>query len=224
MIIPGTAHKPYYSPDGKRVPSVTTILDIVNKPYLVKWANNLGLQGINIADNKEHITGIGTLLHAMIEGVLNNDTVDDSKFSPEQKEIAGQCFGKFAVWHSEHDIVPVKTEASMSSYQYGGTMDAILYVDGKPTIMDWKTSKQVDPEYFAQLAAYNNLLISNFALGTDVGFDIPLIEQVAVLDVPKEGPDWEYVVIPVRSEKFTDAWNYFEQARKLYDAKKRLKL
>ena len=221
-IVPNDGPKPYYSPNGKRVPSVTTILDIVNKPYLVKWANNMGLQGINIADNKDHITGIGTLLHARIEGVLNNEEVDDSMFSETQKEIADKCFTKFALWHSEHRIETIATELSMASYQYGGTMDAILIVDGKPTILDWKTSKQIDPEYFAQLAAYNQLVKQNI-LGEDIG-DIPTIEQVAVLDVPKEGNDWEYSVVNVKSETFANAINYFEFARKLYEAKKKLKL
>ena len=40
------AHTQYKLVDGTKVPSVTTVLGILNKPALVKWANNLGLQGI----------------------------------------------------------------------------------------------------------------------------------------------------------------------------------
>jgi len=41
------AHITYKLADGVPVPGVTTILSVLNKPALVKWANNLGLQGID---------------------------------------------------------------------------------------------------------------------------------------------------------------------------------
>ena len=43
----GRVHTVYKTKDGKRVPGVTTILGVINKPALVRWANNLGLQGID---------------------------------------------------------------------------------------------------------------------------------------------------------------------------------
>ena len=42
-------HTVYRTADGQRVPGVTTVLGILNKPALIKWANNLGLQGIDSA-------------------------------------------------------------------------------------------------------------------------------------------------------------------------------
>ena len=223
MITPGTAHKPYYSPYGDRVPSVTTILGVVDK-NLTNWANKLGLQGKSLADESSHVMGIGTLLHGYIEGMFKNEDVDDSKFTDEQKETAQRCFQKFSLWASGHQIVPISLELSLASDRYGGTMDALLEVDGIVTIMDWKTSNQIYPEYFAQLSAYHNLISEKFNLGEDVGFTIPAIGQVGILKVPKEdGQDFEYSVRNVDSQEFRNAWNYFEACLNLYNAKKRLK-
>ena len=41
------AHTAYKTAGGQRVPGVTTVLGVINKPALVPWANQLGLQGIN---------------------------------------------------------------------------------------------------------------------------------------------------------------------------------
>ena len=224
MITPGTAHKPYYSPDGDRVPSVTTILGVVDK-NLTNWANKLGLQGKSLSDESSHVMGIGTLLHAYIEGMFRDEDVDDSGFTDEQKEVAQRCFGKFSLWASEHQITPISLELSLASGRYGGTMDALLEIDRVVTIMDWKTSKDIYPEYFAQLSAYHNLISEKFDLGEDIGFTIPNnIQQVGILKVPKEnGQDFEYSVRNVDSREFRNAWIYFEACLNLYNAKKRLK-
>ena len=215
MIIPGTAHKPYYSPDGERVPSVTTILGVVDK-NLTNWANKLGLEGKSLSDESANTMGIGTLLHAYIEGMfLQDEDVDDSSFTEEQKEIAKKCFGKFSMWASRHRVVPLFLELSLASDRYGGTMDALVEIDGVVTIMDWKTSKAIYPEYFAQLAAYYNLLKDN------VRGDV---KQVGILKVPKEdGQDFEYSVRNTGSTEFRNAWIYFEACLNLYNARKRLK-
>ena len=220
MITPGTAHKPYYTPYGDRVPSVTTILGVVDK-NLTNWANKLGLQGKSLSDESANTMGIGTLLHAYIEGYFKGEEVDDSEFSEEQKEIAQKCFGKFSLWTSEHQIYPLHLELSLSSDRYGGTMDAIIEIDGITTIMDWKTSKAIYPEYFAQLSAYHNLLYNLPDHSNEI---YNSIKQVGILKIPKEdGQDFEYSTIKVDSEKFRNGWKYFEACLNLYNAKKLLK-
>lgn len=224
MIVPDSGPKPYYSPDGKRVPSVTTILGVVDKPYLLKWANNLGLAGTTLDQERERTTGIGTLLHAYIEGLLKNESVDDRSFSEEQIQTAKRCLDKFLVWHSEHEIVPIATEYRLASGNYGGTMDAILEVDGILTILDWKTSKSISPEYFAQLSAYYHLYnMFGEEQEHNHSHEIKEVKQIAVLKVPKEnGMEYEYSVLDVETEKFRNAWEYFNACFGLYNARKRL--
>ena len=40
----GNTHEEYINRDGVEVPSVTTILKLLNKPTLQKWANYLGFK------------------------------------------------------------------------------------------------------------------------------------------------------------------------------------
>ena len=41
-------HTVYKLASGARVPGVTTVLSVLNKPALVPWANKLGLEGIDV--------------------------------------------------------------------------------------------------------------------------------------------------------------------------------
>ena len=57
------AHIRYVNAMGKRLPGVTTVIGVLNKPLLVPWANNLGLQGINVRDYVNDKADILSLIH-----------------------------------------------------------------------------------------------------------------------------------------------------------------
>lgn len=226
----GYRHK--YITKGLTVPGVTTILAVAAKPVLIPWANRLGLEGVAVADYNKNVTGIGSLVHAYIEGFLTKQEVDDSGMTDEQKMTARAAYTKFAEWYYSHDVKPHWAELSISGSDYGGTIDAIMDVDGVATIMDWKTSKDVYPEYYAQLAAYFNLWTEDRARRLDLSGDaktplsnaeLPEVEQVAVLQVAKEVGDAQFVSLKVDEQRFTNAWKYFEACKALYYAKKVLK-
>ncbi len=193
VIVPKeSVHPTYISANGKKLPSVTTILGIINKPFLVKWANKMGLQGINVEEYNRGITGIGTLAHARIQAFLENARIDDRGYTDKEIAVSLSCFNGFMKWYEEHTVERILTEKSMISeeHKFGGTIDALLVVDGTPTIVDFKTSNQISSEYFSQLAAYDILL-------KEFGFTP---EKSAILRLPKgKGeqfsvePPYEYV-------------------------------
>jgi hypothetical protein len=82
------AHTIYKLANGKRVPGVTTVLGVINKPALVKWANGLGLQGIDSTTYVDETARIGTLAHAMIQEYLGGPKWDRQAFTPEQVDQA----------------------------------------------------------------------------------------------------------------------------------------
>jgi hypothetical protein len=170
-------HPTYISSDGKKLPSVTTILNVINKPFLVKWANKMGLQGVNVEEYNKGITGIGTLVHARIQAFLENVPLDDRGYTEKEISISLSCFNEFMRWYNSHSIERILTEKSFVSeeYKFGGTIDAFLVVDGIPTIIDFKTSNQISSEYYSQLAAYDILLREH-------GFSP---EKSAILRLPK---------------------------------------
>ena len=155
------AHTVYKLADGKtRVPGTTTITGLLNKPYLVKWANNLGLEGIDSSTYTDEAAKTGTLAHAMVQAHLQNEQLDMNQFSKVQIDLAENALISFFEWKSRHEIEPIKCEVPFVSetLKYGGTIDCYCTLDGKPTLLDFKTGKAIYEEYFVQLAAYRNLL------------------------------------------------------------------
>lgn len=155
------AHTVYRLADGKtRVPGTTTITGLLNKPYLVKWANNLGLEGIDSSTYTDEAAKIGTLAHAMVQANLQNEQLDMRQYSPIQVDLAENALISFFEWKGRHVIDPIRCETPMVSekLKYGGTIDCYCLLDGVPTLLDFKTGKAIYEEYFVQLAAYRNLL------------------------------------------------------------------
>lgn len=157
------AHIRYLNKNGERVPGVTTFIGILNKPALVPWANNLGLQGIDVKDYVNDKADIGTLAHEMIFSHLKKVKVDTSLYSQEQIDLAENSFLKYLEWEKKHTLKPILLEAQLVSekYQYGGTVDNFCILDDIVTLLDYKTSKAIYTEAHIQVSAYRNLLEEN---------------------------------------------------------------
>lgn len=155
------AHIVYKTSDGKRVPGATTITGLLNKPYLIKWANNLGLEGIDSSKYTDEAAAIGTLAHEMVQADLQGYKVDTSMYSPIQVSLAENSVLSFLEWKSRHRIEPIICEVPMVSdkLRFGGTVDCYCMMDGVPTLLDFKTGKAIYDEYFVQVSAYKELLL-----------------------------------------------------------------
>lgn len=157
------AHQKYYTSDGERVPGVTTVLNVLNKPALVPWANKLGLEGIDVKKYVDKMASIGTLAHYLIECDLKNEQPDLNSYSPEEINLAENCLISYYEWKKTNNPEPVLIEAQLSSdvFRFGGTIDLYAVVDGQPYLIDLKTGKAIYPEMICQLAAYTKLLQEN---------------------------------------------------------------
>lgn len=157
------AHTRYKNAEGKIVPGATTILSVLNKPALVKWANNLGLQGIDSNSYVDSMATIGTLAHYMIECYLKKETPDLSEYSPAEISLAENSVLKFHEWEKSHTYELIFSEMNLVSeqYQYGGCLDIYWILDGKYTLTDLKTCKAIYSEQHTQLSSYRHLLIEN---------------------------------------------------------------
>lgn len=154
------AHIRYKTSDGKVVPGATTITGLLNKPYLVKWANDLGLEGIDSSTYTDEAAKVGTLAHAMVQADLQGTEIDRAQYSPIQIDLAENAVLSWFEWKKHHSIEPIFCEVPFVSdlARYGGTVDCYCRLDGRPTLLDFKTGKAIYPEYFVQLAAYAELL------------------------------------------------------------------
>ena len=153
-------HTVYKNEEGVRVPGVTTALGILNKPALIHWAWDLGIQGIDYKVFRDDKADIGKLTHDMALCYEKGEEIDTSYYSQAQIDLAKICFAKNLDWRSRHKIESMFCEKQSVSeiYQYGGTLDNYCLLDGVPTLIDYKTGKAIYTEQFYQLAAYKNLL------------------------------------------------------------------
>lgn len=156
-------HTIYKLKDGTRVPGVTTILGILNKPALVPWANKLGLEGIKVGEYVDNLAGVGTLAHQMIADHLRKVKTDTSDYTAKQINQAENSLLSYFEWEKGREIKPILIEEAMVSepYKYGGTIDCLAQIDGELTLLDFKTSKGIFPEMIIQLSAYEQLLFDN---------------------------------------------------------------
>jgi len=167
----------YYTIDGEKYPSVTTILDVLNKPQLVNWAARLtrdyikdelfafrradSLKDLNIDDlltksASEHnrvktaAADRGTDIHRRIASYVGNKY---QYIAHDEDPVVTA----FRAWQDSAQFVPIASEKLVYSLEHGyaGTTDLIGVVrNGRLALLDIKTGRGVYPEYKLQLAAY----------------------------------------------------------------------
>jgi hypothetical protein len=153
-------HTVYKTRNGDRVPSVTTILSILNKPALLEWAWKCGCDGLDYKAVRDNAADIGTLAHYLIMCHLKGQEADTSEYSAQDIAQAETCLIKYGDWEKENPIEPVLVEEALVSeeYGFGGTIDCLAKLNDNLVLIDHKTGKGIYPEMFYQLAAYETLL------------------------------------------------------------------
>ncbi len=200
----------YRLEDVTAVPGVTTVTGLLSKPSLVRWANKLGLEGIDASRVTEQSARIGTLAHAMTRASLLAEPFDAENADPAELSQAEEAFRCFLRWREGHSLRPVHCESAFVSerLRYGGTVDCYCVLDGEPVLLDFKTGRSIYPEYFVQLAAYAQLL-------REQGFPV---RELRVLRLGGEGEGWEE-----KSVREPEKWfSVFESLLRIYYLKKEL--
>ena len=157
------AHQRYKTSDGRPCVGVTTVLGVMAKPALVKWANKLGLDGYDVDKWVDALAQIGTLIHYMVECDIKEEKPNFSDSSPNQISAAENAFIKWLMWRDKNKFELIGSEMQLvsESLEYGGTLDIFAKVNGVPTVLDIKTSKGVYSEQRTQVVAYKKLLQEN---------------------------------------------------------------
>ena len=156
-----TAHRPYYLADDTIVPSVTTVLSILDKPGLPHWAWECGRQGLDYREVRDAAARVGTIAHYLIACHLKGEVPDTSVYYSETEvEKAKRCLAKYLCWEKQCPIAPVMVETPLVSeeFKYGGTLDLLAELDGEFVLIDFKTGGGLYESMFYQLAAYWRLL------------------------------------------------------------------
>jgi hypothetical protein len=165
------AHQRYYNSKRVRLPSVTTVLEIVEKPALKRWAWTQGQEGLNYEDTSRDSMWRGTLTHLACE--LDERTTAMSLCESDELRLAVAAnYDAFYRWCKDNNVTidPSHKEIKLVSELkgYGGTCDFVctmgvgavncpqrMMLNSVRLLVDIKTSKAIYTEtVLPQLAAY----------------------------------------------------------------------
>lgn len=145
-----------YYLDGKRIPSVTTIISRF-KPAggLIHWAWQQGVDGKDYRETRDKAADAGTIAHSMVEADIHGHQFNYGGVDAEVLARAEGAFQAYKEWKAQTNLRVAETEVSLVSreYRFGGTLDA-MFIREKLSLGDWKTSNAIYPDYLIQLGAY----------------------------------------------------------------------
>ena len=159
----------YATPDGNRVPSVTTILSATaDKTFLNEWKKRVGEAEAQRISTES--AGLGTLVHKHVENFIEglDRPPGNTPIHVLAKEMSDLIINEGVsnvteIWGMEASLFYPEL--------YAGTTDLVGLYEGVPSIMDHKTAKKMKkPEwmedYFIQTTAY--AMAHNEVHGTDI--------------------------------------------------------
>ena len=142
----------YTTPDGIRLPSVTTVIGAKSKEAILAWRKKVGEEVANKISKRA--TSRGTNVHTLCERYLNNeplgmimpDALEMFKpLKPVLNRINNIHYQEQALWSKKLGMA--------------GRTDCIGEFDGVLSVIDFKTSRRIKTKedidnYFAQCVAY----------------------------------------------------------------------
>lgn len=95
---------------------------------------------------------LGTMLHDWAAADHGFGSYPDTSNAPP---YFWELVAQWDLFNQEHDVQPILTETTLWSHCYGyaGTCDGLWLIDGVPTLLDIKTSRNTWDEHRMQLAA-----------------------------------------------------------------------
>jgi len=142
----------YTTPEGNRLPSVTTVIGAKGKKAIMEWRKRVGAEEANRISKQA--SSRGTNVHTLCERYLNNEPL--GKIMPDALEMFQSLKPILNRINNIH-----YQECALWSVKLGlaGRVDCIAEFDGVLSVIDFKTSKRIKKKdeidsYFAQCVAY----------------------------------------------------------------------
>lgn len=181
--------KHIYLLDGQEIPSVTTVMGLLS-------AQEYGSVDERTLENAAHR---GTAVHNAIENWI--------KFGLEDidPDFHGY-FDGFLEWWKRDNPEPIGSEIRIyhKLLRYAGTVDMVAEIEGKVTLIDFKTTyKVIEKNCRVQLEAYSQALASHGIA----------IDRKCILHMKKDGK-WELLDFPAKDGQ---AWGTFGSLKCIYD-------
>ena len=150
-------------------PTVSQLLDLLNKPALIKWANKIGLEGKEIDIERRSRLNAGTSIHNQISQFVINQTPFKNKSDQDN----------YLSFISDKEVLEV--ENRIETEWFTGIYDMRLKWNNKIYVVDFKNnSKRIYFENKLQLIAYSmGVQCDNLAIISVPSFNIMDFDPVA---------------------------------------------
>ncbi len=144
----------YNLPDGRWVPSITSVTSFYNRQIFADWRKRVGIEEANRITKKA--TARGTDFHEAAQAYLENRNLVWEDYLPATKFMFHHATPYLDKINNIHAI-----ERTLYSEYYGlaGRVDCIAEYEGELAVIDFKTSEKIKPEkwlenYFVQEMFY----------------------------------------------------------------------
>lgn len=144
----------YVTNEGKRYPSVTTVLADYGKESIMAWRKRVGEKEANRVSRQA--TTRGTSVHKIVENYLNNQPLVWDDVLPTAKSV---FLAMQKTLDKINNIHCLETFLFSHELELAGQVDCIAEYDGKLSVIDFKTSRRMKKKvdignYFMQTSAY----------------------------------------------------------------------
>lgn len=169
----------YLTPEGNKYPSVSTVLSVMDKSGLERWATSIGIVKAERIKNSAAIRGES--FHLLCENFVNNKPLQPCM--PDAMAMFNSV--KHLLSKHVNDVYGQEVPLWSDFLRVGGRVDLAARWDTRRTIIDYKTaSRQKKPEwlmgYKMQTAAYSVMF--------EERTKIPIQNNVIVIAVQGDQP------------------------------------
>lgn len=149
--IDSEAGRVYETPNGKKYPSVTSVVSLESKDAINEWRKKVGPEQANKVMTRA--SKRGTAIHTLCEDYLKK-----GEASPEMFDV--EMFNKLKpILDRIDNIHCLETQLFSHHLRVAGTVDCIAEYEGKLYVIDFKTASKPKKRdwihgYFMQTSAY----------------------------------------------------------------------
>lgn len=123
--------------------AITKLIGILHKEGLLKWANKIGLEGIQLEDYRKQSSDKGNLLHKQVQDYFLFKTPF------EHSDKLDKCLEGFEI---------VAVEKGFDNGFISCRTDLLIQKEGVKVVVDFKSNKGVYLDQRLQLSAYKEIL------------------------------------------------------------------
>jgi len=154
-----------------KIPSITKLLQLLDKPALLKWANKIGLEGTRLDEYQSKSKAKGNSYHNQVEAMIKHNKEIEDPFLREN-------------YHKFFDGSEIlESEKTVKGDYWQGRFDIKFKRNGMTYLCDFKSNaKRVYLENKLQLVAYSEL---------------EKVDAIGIISLP----DFNYYPVEIKNRK-----------------------